>query len=297
MRPGRANSERATVIRFDLVISLWAGRLLLIWFLLWPVYELLGSSPLLQSNEADARLFTSGAERLIALLSAQAQPLACLLPALILLAVIAAGCALLASSVSWVSLSRSYSMRDSRLWKDCVSVLPRFASVGAALLVLVCGLVTTWWELLPILGNVLLPLLGERRTDLCQLLMLALLGTALGASYLVADVVRAMSMAMPALDLLECLHAGLDLFRIRMVPLTIQAACRFFFAVMLQVGNVWLIARLRWLASAHPYWLLACMTTEAAAISAIWLRLSWMAWVCNLVGAAQHRPAKAPCPQ
>ncbi|HMA94209.1 MAG TPA: hypothetical protein VKP30_16070 [Polyangiaceae bacterium] len=285
------------ILRLELVVSLWVGRLLLIWALLWPVYRLLGSSSFLQSTDADAQLFTSGAEQLVILARAQAQPMASLLPALTLLAAIAAGCALLASSMSWVSLYHSYSIRDPRLWKDCLSVLPRFAGIGTALLVVLSGLVTVWWELLPIVGNALVPLFGERRTDLCQLLILALLGTALGASFVVADVIRAVSLAAPALDLLESARAGLRLFRIRLIPVSIQAGCRFFVGVMLQVGNIWLIARLRWLASAHPYWLLACLTTEAAAISAIWLRLSWMAWLCNLVVTMQPRPASPECPQ
>lgn len=290
------DTRSAMTFRFELVISLWAARLLLIWLLLWPVYELLGSSSFLQSTDADARLFTSGAEQLVILARAQAQPLASLLPALTLLAAIAAGCALLASSMSWVSLHHSYSIRDSRLWKDCLLALPRFAGIGAALLVVLSGMVTVWWELVPIVGNALVPLFGERRTDLCQLLILALLGIGLGASFVVADVIRAVSLAAPALDLLESARAGLRLFRIRLIPITMQAACRFFIGAMLQVGNIWLIARLHWLASAHPYWLLACLTTEAAAISAIWLRLSWMVWLCNLAAMVQPRPARPECP-
>lgn len=277
----------ARAVRSDLVAALWALRLLLLWLLLYPVYRPLAATPFLQTPTADLALFASGGEELVSLISANAESLSSLVTALTFLAVLAAGHAALAVSLSWVSIARSCSIRDARVWIVCLATLPRFIYIGTAQLVVAFGLFAIWWEFLPVFGGVLVPLVGERRTDQFQLLMLGMVGVLFGASLLLSDLVRAISVVKPALDILEAVRDGLLLLRRQLGQLALQSTSRLVAASMLQLGNIWLIAHFGWLSSARPYWLLACLTTECAAVGGLWLRLSWIAKVQSIVAAVE----------
>jgi hypothetical protein len=273
-------SRRSASRRQALVLWLWLGRIGLVWLLAYPIYCLLGDSPLLQSSRTDRELLRAGGETLLALLEARASSLSDLSGAMWLLAAVAATLALVGSSFTWVAIHAPDPLFGARIRSRVCAVLPTFALITVGQMLPMALLAWCFWQLVPVIGELLEPRLGERGTDLVQLfLVLCLLG-AIAVYFTLSDVLRAVVVA-GDVPTRHALPTARRLYGLCPLRITLHAGTRFVLALSLQLASAWLAARAQWLAGSSWLLLVAIAACETSALLTLWLRLDWIAWISN----------------
>jgi hypothetical protein len=275
------NHAESAHVRFKLVLALWLSRLIVIWLFVYPVFKVLANSRILQSNQADRMLFRAGGETLIELLAAREPSFVDLAPALALIAPVVAILGVAGSSFAWTATSESsLPLGSCRLRRRVCSILPGFAAITLMVVVLSALLVSACWMLLPSVGALLEPWVGERKTDWIELCLIFGLLLAVAALVTLADLLRA-SMAVRSTSLASPMPVALALFSAAPLRIIANAWGRFALALALQLLSILVLGHGGWLTSGIPRCLLALACSEITAFCTLWLRLSWIAWVCN----------------
>jgi hypothetical protein len=277
----RLSSAPFSPRRMRLLAGVWLGRLVLIWVFAYPIYRLLSNSSMLHGTHADQRVFAPGGETLLALLRARSNAFWEQWPVLGLLVLLGVALGIAASSLVWVAIDESMPLFGKRLRLRWCCVLPAFAlttlySIAAAAL-----LTWSWWQMVPALGALLEPWLGERGTDYCQLSVLFVLLGALSALCVLADVVRAVLVS-GLRPRGQALPTAAELYLQQPLRISLHALLRFSLALSLQLGCGWLVAHYHFLARSGGFVLLAVVLAEVVALIAVGLRLDWIDWLTRV---------------
>jgi hypothetical protein len=264
--------------RLQLLFCLWLGRIALIWFLTYPIYQPLAGSGLLRSSRTDRDLLGAGGEVLLALLGTGASSLAAAASALCVLAVVAGVIALLGSSFAWVATNEHRALFGLQIRNRVCAVVPTFAATTIATIGCSAMLAGCWWQLFPLIGETLEPVLGERGTDYVQLFVLTCLFAAIAVLCTLSDLVRAV-VAAYRLPFRAALQRAARLYRLQPLRITANAVVRFGPVLSIQLANAWQVAHNQWLAGSDWLLAIAVAVSESVALLAIWLRLDWIEWL------------------
>jgi hypothetical protein len=265
-----------------MMVTLWLGRIGLLGMLNYGAYDLVATSPLLHSANGDVHLWKPGAELLWAVVSSRWTALETLSAALVIVAAVALAASLALSSIAWRATAAPQSLGGMRLCLSAARRIPAFALLSTYTILLTIAVAWVWLDLVPLLGRLCLPLLGERYTDLVQLAVFALLLASTAGIFVTADVARAM-LAQRSISVGASILVALRVMRSHAILVYSQASIRLLAVVLLQLMHLWLLARTGWFARASLHYVTAILTTELVALVAIWLRLGFMAWLVDFV--------------
>lgn len=265
-----------------LVAALWLGRLGLLWVLEYPVYDALATSPLLHSQRSDQHLWKPGAELPLAIASSKWSALETLPASLWVIAAVALSTSLVLSSIAWRATAAPPSLHGIRLCLSATRRMPAFALLFAYTVSLLVALTWIWLDVVPLLGALFLPWLGERYTDLTQLAVFALLLVLTSGILMAADVARSM-IALESVSVGKAIMLALGHMRSHALRIFLQASVRFGAWVLLQLAHLGLLARTGWLSRSGSHWIAALITTELVALVAISIRLHFMAWLVDFI--------------
>jgi hypothetical protein len=273
-----------TIPRFDrhrmrLALGLSVVRIALIWGFSAPIYAALAGTSL-----ASGDVFRPGGEGIVELLESARTTFPPLVVALCMLCCVVLSIAFTATVVTWVLVDARRWLPWSELRDRCSDRMVPLAFISLSSVACIATLLGCWWVEFAAIGAWLAPQLGERTTDLVQLgvFMLVLVGA--GMVLLIADVARAFTVVHAWFWPNGVAAAWVELRR-SWPRLSLGASAHLLVAVGVQLAASYAIARYRLLAG--PAWQLglAAVLIEMASLSAIALRLHWMAALLGAVNA------------
>lgn len=265
-----------------LVATLWLSRIGILWTLEYAVYDSIATSPLLHSSMSDLPLWQPGAELLGTIVTSKWGLFETLSAPLGIIAALALTASVVLSSIAWRATAAPPSLRGIRLCLSAARRIPAFALLFAYTVLLVVALTWVWLDLVPLLGALLLPWLGERYTDLSQVALFAVLLTLASGIFAATDVTRGV-LALQSVSVGQAVVLSLGVMRSQGLRIFLQASIRFGAVVLLQLTHLWLLARTDWLSRPGLHWVAAIVTTELVALGAIGIRLHFMAWLVNFI--------------
>lgn len=273
--------------RCRLMATLWLGRLGVLGLLNYALYGSIASSPLLHSPSRDLHLWKPGGELLVSIVDSVRPAFEATSVALGTVAAVALVASIGLSTFAWRTIATTPGSCGIRLCFSAARRLPAFALLSVYTLLLTLAIAWIWLDLVPLLGTLCLPALGERYTDLAQLALLASFLALLAGIFILADITRSL-LALRTIGVGPAIVHALRLMRSHAMLVLGQASMRFSAVVLLQVAHLWLLARAHWFYASSVRCIAAVVTTELAALGAIWLRLSFIEWLVNYV---RHRSA------
>jgi hypothetical protein len=240
-----------------------------------PIVAPLQASNLLASSRGDSRLFTQGATQLAAVWSKGAVELGH--QSSVLLAVVLVGWLgkVVVNAIVFTSIMRRRSPFSRPTFVAALDLVIPFALLSLGLLTSITALVGSYVLHLQTIGAFLEPVLGDRGTDLTELVLLALLGVIAAGLVLIAELAR-VYLCLDESSLRFAIHTACQDFRYRTKTILVQAAPRALIAVTLQ--TLALYVHLCW--HQRPAFSLApqlsVVFVELSAAATIGLYLNWL---------------------